>query len=123
MILKKMVIYDPAMCCETGVCGPNVDKNLMRVATLIHRLKKNNVIIERHNLATDPGSYVTDRTINALLMEHGPEILPVTVVDGEVVRTGEYLSNNEFIELLEVPREYLKTRLNDAPGIQVKDHV
>ncbi len=121
--MKKMVIYDPAMCCETGVCGPNVDKNLMRVATLIHRLKKNNVIIERHNLATDPGSYVTDRTINALLMEHGPEILPVTVVDGEVVRTGEYLSNNEFIELLEVPREYLKTRLNDAPGIQVKDHV
>ena len=25
--MKKMVIYDPAMCCSTGVCGPSVDKN------------------------------------------------------------------------------------------------
>ncbi len=115
-----MVIYDPAMCCDTGVCGPNVDRNLMRVATLIHRLKKNDVIVERFNLATDPGAYVENKTINHLLMEQGPEVLPVTLLDGEVVATGHYLSNNEFIELLEVPKEVLKTPVGDGRGIVVK---
>lgn len=27
--MKKMVIFDPAMCCSTGVCGPSVDKTLL----------------------------------------------------------------------------------------------
>lgn len=115
-----MVIYDPAMCCDTGVCGPNVDKNLMRVATLIHRLKKNNVIVERYNLATDPGAYVDNKTINQLLMDKGPDVLPVTLLNGEVVAAGEYLSNKEFIELLELPKEVLKTPVGDGKGIVVK---
>ena len=38
--MKKMVIYNPAMCCSTGVCGPSVDKNLLRVSTVLNRLEK-----------------------------------------------------------------------------------
>ncbi len=39
--MKKMIIFDPAMCCSTGVCGPSVDPELLRVATTINRLKSN----------------------------------------------------------------------------------
>lgn len=39
--MKKMKIFDPAMCCPTGVCGPSVDKNLLRVATLLNRKGEN----------------------------------------------------------------------------------
>ena len=52
--MKKMVIYDPAMCCPTGVCGPSVDKNLLRVATLLNRLEKRGIKVERHNLSDNP---------------------------------------------------------------------
>ena len=38
--MKKMMIFEPAMCCSTGVCGPSVDENLLRVSTIINRLKK-----------------------------------------------------------------------------------
>lgn len=58
--MKKMMIYDPAMCCSTGVCGPSVDKNLLRVATTVSSLIKKGVrlkgiiclIIPRHTLTT-----------------------------------------------------------------------
>ena len=33
---KKIEIFDPAMCCSTGICGPSVNENLLRVATLIN---------------------------------------------------------------------------------------
>lgn len=38
--MKKLEIFDPAMCCSTGVCGPSVDPNLMRIATIINALKE-----------------------------------------------------------------------------------
>ncbi len=53
-VMKKMVIFDPAMCCSTGVCGPSVDKNLLRVSTILNRLEKKGIKVERHNLSSDP---------------------------------------------------------------------
>ena len=31
-IMKKMIIFQPAMCCSTGVCGPGVDPDLLRLS-------------------------------------------------------------------------------------------
>lgn len=28
--MKKIEIFDPAMCCPTGLCGPNINPDLMR---------------------------------------------------------------------------------------------
>lgn len=36
--MKKMIIFEPAMCCSTGVCGPGVDPELLRVSTVINNL-------------------------------------------------------------------------------------
>ena len=32
--MSKLEIFDPAMCCSTGVCGPSVDPELLRVSTI-----------------------------------------------------------------------------------------
>lgn len=88
--MKKMIIFDPAMCCSTGVCGPSVDKNLMRVSTLINRLEKKGITIERHNLTNNPMIFITNKEINKMLNDDGVEILPVTMVDGFVVKKKEY---------------------------------
>lgn len=110
--MKKMEIFDPAMCCSTGVCGPSVDKNLLRVATLLNRLEKKGVKVERHNLTSDPKSYVDNSIVNKLLLDNGVDILPITMVDGEVVKTKEYPTNEEFVKMLEIPEEYIMSELS-----------
>jgi hypothetical protein len=30
--MSKFQVFDPAMCCSTGVCGPEVDPALVRFA-------------------------------------------------------------------------------------------
>lgn len=109
--MKKMVIFDPAMCCSTGVCGPSVDKNLMRVSTLINRLEKNGITIERHNLTSNPIAFINNKEINKMLNDEGVEILPVTMVDGVVVKTKEYPTNEEFVKMLEIPEDYIISAL------------
>ena len=38
--MKKIEIFDPAMCCPTGLCGTNINPELMRIAVVIESLKK-----------------------------------------------------------------------------------
>jgi hypothetical protein len=110
-IMKKMIIFDPAMCCSTGVCGPSVDPELLRMSTVLNSLKKKGIEVERHNLTSNPQAFVDNNVINQLLNSEGVDILPVTMVDGEVVKTKAYPTNKELCEMLEVPEDYLKTTL------------
>lgn len=109
--MKKMIIFDPAMCCSTGVCGPGVDPELLRVSTVLNNLKNKGILVERYNLTSNPQIFVDNKTINETLEKGGIEVLPVTIVDGEIVKTKAYPSNVEFCELLEVPEDYLKTTI------------
>ena len=104
---KKIEIFDPAMCCSTGICGPSVNENLLRVATLINSLANKGIIIKRFGLSSDPQAFVDNKIINSLLNEKGVEILPVTMVDGAVVKTTEYPSNEEFAQYLNMKMEEL----------------
>lgn len=106
--MKKMVIFEPAMCCSTGVCGPSVDQDLLRVAAVINNLKNKGILIERHNLSNNPKIFVDNEKIKKMLLDEGIEILPVTMVDDVVVKTKAYPTDEEFCNLLGVPEEYLK---------------
>ena len=118
--MKKMIIFEPAMCCSTGVCGPAVNPDLLRVSTVINRLKDKDIDVERNNLTTDPQAFVDNKIINQLLISDGIDILPVTILDGKVVKTKQYPTNAEFSKLLEIPQEYLKTKFH-ITKIQNKD--
>jgi Arsenical resistance operon trans-acting repressor ArsD. len=112
--MKKMIIFDPAMCCSTGVCGPSVNKELLRVSTVLNTLKNKGVLIERHNLTNNPQIFVDNKEINAILNTKGVESLPVTMVDGIVVKEGSYPTNEEFCSLLEIPSSYLAVNIKKA---------
>jgi hypothetical protein len=109
--MKKMIIFDPAMCCPTGVCGPSVDPELLRVSTALNTLKKKGFLVERYNLTNNPQAYVDNKTINDLLNTDGVDILPVTMVDGAVVKTKAYPTNEEICEMLDIPADSLKATL------------
>lgn len=113
-IMKKMIIFDPAMCCPTGICGPSVDPELLRVSRVINRLKRNDVIVERHNLTNNPMIFVDNKVINDILTKEGVEVLPVTMVDGEVVKTMSYPADEEFIKFLDIPEDYLKLTIKQS---------
>lgn len=94
--MKKIAIFDPAMCCATGVCGPSIDPELLRVATVINSLQQKGIDISRHGLSNDPMAFIANQVINDLLQKEGAEILPVTLVDDQVAKTGAYPTNQEF---------------------------
>ncbi|MBY6087543.1 arsenite efflux transporter metallochaperone ArsD [Priestia flexa] len=112
--MKKIEIFDPAMCCSTGVCGPSVDPELTRIATVISQLKKGVVEVERYNLTSDPGHFVENQQINALLMSKGTDCLPITLIDGEVKKISSYPTNEEISKWLEVNLEDLKVKSKTA---------
>ncbi|EKQ53071.1 MULTISPECIES: arsenite efflux transporter metallochaperone ArsD [unclassified Clostridium] len=112
--MKKMIIFDPAMCCSTGVCGPSVDKELLRVATVLNTLKNKGIVVERHNLTNNPQIFVDNKAINEVLNSKGVEALPVIMVDGVIVKEGGYPTNDEFCELLEIPADTLKLNIKKA---------
>ena len=109
--MKKMIIFDPAMCCSTGVCGPSVNKELLRVATVINTLKNKGVLIERYNLTSNPQAFIDNKEINQILNTRGVDTLPVTMVNGAVVKEGSYPTNEEFCSLLEIPASYLAVNI------------
>ena len=49
-------VFDPAMCCSTGICGPSVDPELVRFAADLDWLKSQGVSVERFNLSQQPAA-------------------------------------------------------------------
>lgn len=119
--MAKIEIFDPAMCCATGVCGPSVDTELTRVASAVFSLQQKGMEVIRYNLGSEPEPFVTNQKVNDLLMEKGPECLPVVLVNGEVTKVADYPTNEEFAEwsgvkvdelALEKPKKKLNITLN-----------
>lgn len=106
--MKKMKIFEPAMCCPTGLCGVGVDPELIRMSAALDTLKKHGITVDRFNLNSAPMEFITDQTINAYINENGPEGLPAVTVDGEIIITGRYPTNEEFIKLLDLSEDILK---------------
>ncbi|MGG7058378.1 arsenite efflux transporter metallochaperone ArsD [Clostridium nigeriense] len=118
--MKKMIIFDPAMCCSTGVCGPSVNPELLRISTTVNNLNNKGILVERYNLTSNPQIFVDNKTINELLMKKGVDVLPVTMLEGKIVKVGSYLTNEEICNLLEISPDLLKAEVNKSNGCNCK---
>ena len=88
--MKRLEIYDPAMCCPTGVCGPQVDPALVRFASDVKWLQDQGVEVRRFNLAQTPAAFVEKESVKAALTEKGEAALPLVLVDDMVAASGQY---------------------------------
>jgi hypothetical protein len=100
--MKTLEIYDPAMCCSTGVCGVEVDPVLVAFNADLQWLAGQGVEVSRHNLSQEPQAFAANPAVLKEL-EAGMERLPVTLVDGRVVATGAYLSRAQLAQKLGLP--------------------
>ena len=117
--MKKLEIFEPAMCCSTGVCGPSVDKELLRISLVFNKLEKdNNLTVNRFNLSSSPQEFMDNKVINKIINSNGVDDLPVTIVDGEVVKTKEYPSNDELAKWLALDKEVLEQAVQ-KPAVEL----
>jgi hypothetical protein len=92
----KIEIYDPAMCCSSGLCGPSIDPVLVKMNDAVLALKKQGVEVERFNLAQQPKAFMENTEVKSLLTKNGKKILPITLINGKVFKTGQYPSYEEL---------------------------
>lgn len=94
--MKVIQVFDPALCCSSGVCGVDVDPALTSFAADVQWATQNGARIERANLAREPMAFAGNAVVKGLLERSGPEALPLTLVDGEVALAGRYPNRAEL---------------------------
>lgn len=105
--MNKVEFFEPAMCCESGLCGVVVDPELLRISTFLKRLKNKGYEIKRYNLNSSPMEFVTNRVANEFVNKSGVDKLPIILVNDKIVMQGKYPSNEELLEYLGIKEEDL----------------
>jgi hypothetical protein len=89
-------VFDPAMCCSTGICGPSVDPELTRFAADLDWLQSQGASVERFNLAQQPAAFAGDAAVKSALESKGEAALPLIQVNGEVKSSGLYPTREQL---------------------------
>jgi AhpD family alkylhydroperoxidase len=97
-LMDTVEVFDPPMCCSTGVCGPSVDPALATFAADLTWLADQGATVERHNLSQEPKAFAERDLIRGLLAERGEDALPAVVVAGELRSSGRYPTRTELVE-------------------------
>jgi hypothetical protein len=98
-MMKKLEVFDPPMCCATGVCGVDVDPVLVQFAADLKWIEGQGITVARHNLGQEPQAFAANAAVVSE-MEAGMDRLPVVLVDGHVVSPGIYPSRQQLAQKL-----------------------
>jgi len=119
--MKKIQVFEPALCCSSGVCGVDVDQQLVTFAADVAWANQNGAQIERFNLAQQPMAFAENAMVKGLLERSGEGALPVTLVDAEVALAGRYPSRDElarWVGLVAADTEPAAARKQDAASVK-----
>ncbi len=94
--MTSIQVFDPALCCSSGVCGVDVDEALVRFAADVQWATQAGARIERANLAQQPLAFAQNPVVKGFLDRSGAEALPLILVDGEVALAGRYPNRAEL---------------------------
>ena len=94
--MNSIQIFDPALCCSSGVCGTDVDQALVNASADIDWAKQQGANIERFNLSQQPLAFAENATVKGFLERSGQDALPLVLVDGEFALAGRYPNRDEI---------------------------
>lgn len=89
-------LFDPPMCCPTGLCGPTLDQTLLDVNQMVLTLQAEGIRVERYQMTSHPNAFLGNAEVMKLIREKQLEALPITVVRGKVIKVGAYPTLDEF---------------------------
>src|SRR5690242_15667547 len=96
----QVELFDPPLCCPTGLCGPTLDQTLLDVNEMVLALTAEVVSVARYQMASQPQIFLKHPAVMRLVREHGMDAFPVTVVAGRVIKTGVYPTRREIDDAL-----------------------
>ena len=102
MTTQIVQVFDPAMCCSIGVCGPDVDPKLVAFTADMEWLKSQGVAVQRYSLSQSPAAFVENELVRTTLIDKSEKALPLMVVNGKVVVVGRYPDRQELVGLLKL---------------------
>jgi hypothetical protein len=89
-------VFEPPMCCPTGLCGPVLDTTLLDLGEAIVALQSEGHAVTRHMMTSDPQAFMRNREVYEAIRTRQLEVLPITVVRGRIVKTGAYPTLDEL---------------------------
>jgi len=95
-MMTILQVFDPPMCCSTGVCGPSVPPELARFAADLEWIRTQGCAVVRHNLAQEPRAFVENAAVKQALEERGEACLPIVLRDGTLLSAGVYPTRDEL---------------------------
>jgi len=100
-VAADVEIFDPPLCCPTGLCGPVLDTTLIDLGEAIISLQGEGRTVVRHMMTAEPQAFMRNREVYQLIRERQLAVLPITVVRGRIVKTDAYASLDEMRDELE----------------------
>ncbi len=99
----NITFYEPPMCCPTGVCGPSVDGKLVTLVEQITELetKFEGLVVERFMISTNPFKFRENPDVFKMVKEAGKTSLPITTVNGKIIKSSEYPTMEEMLKHLQ----------------------
>lgn len=101
--LIRLEFFDPPMCCPTGICGPSVDEKLVQLQSDIEtlRAKYPDLVIERYMITQQPLKFRENEAVYQLVKEKSRAVLPITALNGKVIKTKQYPALAEMEQRIE----------------------
>lgn len=103
--MLKLEVFDPPMCCATGICGNSVDPKLVTFASDLEWLKKQGIDVVRHGLSFEPNEFVKNEAVKTTLQKEGNDSLPIVVADNQLVYKGMYPSREQLAKACNIAWE------------------
>lgn len=97
--MSTVEVFDPPMCCSSGVCGPDPDERLAQFSANLDWLKRQGIEVRRYNLAQEPSAFTARPEVTKLLSETDGNALPIILVDGNIASHSEYPSQQKLAVL------------------------
>ena len=108
--MKTIQVFDPALCCSAGVCGVDVDQQLVNFSADVDWARQNGARIERFNLAQQPMAFAEHPAVKGFLERSGQEALPLILLGGEVALAGRYPNRAELARWAGIAQPVIETK-------------
>ena len=113
----KVEVFDPPMCCASGVCGPRVDPVLPRFAADLEWFKSHGIAVARYNLVQQPMVFAENVLVRTALTED-ENCLPLVLVEGQIVSRGNYPTRGELaVSLCSIMRTRNESPREKTPAL------
>lgn len=97
MTKTEIKVFEPPMCCSTGMCGPTINEEVVAFNGLLEKLKKESYEVERYMLSSDTAAFQNEEQVMAIVKDEQLEGLPITMVGGKVLKKGAYPTYEEIM--------------------------